>query len=162
MRLRAYEAADLDAELQVFFASVHVLAVGYYDEAQCAAWAPSDPDPVAWQRRLAGQRCMLAMDERERLLGFIAFDAGGHVDLHDTAPEFARSGVARVLYENAERSMIGQRVAAVITEASLVARPHLRAPRLSGCRTAKRGSAWERFLRFRMLKTLHPSELPIR
>lgn len=157
MRNRAFAESDLEALLELFRAAVEGLAAECYDAAQRAAWAPPQPDRDAWRRRLGGQHCSLAVDAQDRLLGFIAYDGGGHVDLLYTAPEQARNGVARALYEHAERTMIGRGAATAFTEASRVARPFFERCGFRVTEPEQVSVRSQQFQRYRMLKVLSAS-----
>ena len=119
--IRPYCEADLQAVLDLFQAAVRVGAAAYYDAAQRDAWAPTAPDTERWQARLASAHTLLA--ERDgTLLGFLAFEPNGHIDLLFTSPEYTRSGVASALYGEAEARLMASGVNELFTEASHLAR----------------------------------------
>ena len=122
MIIRSYRDADLAAIAELFTASVHSLAVGHYDAVQRAAWAPQPPDLEHWRGRLRSLQTCVA-EEDGMLAGFIAYEQNGHIDLLFTAPDYARCGVASLLYGHVEAALLRLGVDALFTEASLVARP---------------------------------------
>ena len=122
MIIRSYREANLAAIADLFTASVHSLAVGHYDAVQRAAWAPQPPDLTYWRERLRSMQTLIA-EEDGALAGFIAYEQNGHIDLLFTAPEYARRGVASLLYRHVESALLILGVEALFTEASLVARP---------------------------------------
>lgn len=122
MIVRPYQESDLEAIVSVFTASVHQLAVGHYDDAQRAAWAPEAPDREWWRTRLAAV-CTLVAEQDGEVLGFIAYELDGHVDLLYVAPARARRGVARALHRELEAKLSAAGVEVLFAEVSLVARP---------------------------------------
>ena len=119
MNIRAYAEADLDAVVALFIASVHELGAPHYSAAQRLAWAPRSPDMQAWVSRLAELRTLLLLGD-SGLLGFIAFDDSGHVDLLFTAPTAARRGVASRLLARLAHELPDVEL---FTESSLIAQP---------------------------------------
>lgn len=122
MKLRPFRDEDTEALALLFTASIHALAVRQYDAAQRQAWAPPQPDMDEWRQRLRGVHTIVATDE-SRALGFISYEADGHIDFLYTAPDVARQGVASVLLEEAASQLQTLGVSALSTEASLVAAP---------------------------------------
>ncbi len=123
MTLRSFREEDLPAVAALFTASVHGLSATHYDARQRAAWAPDPPDLDAWRDRLAPLTTVVAeIDGVAGLAGFVAFGADGHVAFLFTAPWAARRGVASALLADVEALVRTAGVAAMTTEASLVAR----------------------------------------
>lgn len=122
MIVRPYRESDLEAVVSVFTASVHQLAVDHYDDAQRAAWAPKVPDHDGWRARLA-TLCALVAEDEDELVGFVAHELDGHVDLLYVAPARARRGVALALHRELEARMSAAGVDVLFAEVSLVARP---------------------------------------
>jgi putative acetyltransferase len=120
--IRRYRESDVETVAELFTESVHRLGRAYYDEAQLAAWAPRPPDVVRWRHRLASLNTLVA-ESNAHLVGFIAYERNGHIDLLFVSLEHARRGVASELYAHAEADLIAGGIAELFTEASLVARP---------------------------------------
>lgn len=105
-----------------------VLGKGYskelsiYDQAQLAAWAPQPPDLAHWRQRLKPLQTLIAENNTE-LLGFIAYEETGHIDLLYVAPGHIRRGIATLLFSNVERGLAHAGVRELSTEASMIARP---------------------------------------
>ncbi|MNQ05629.1 putative N-acetyltransferase YafP [compost metagenome] len=153
--LRDYRAADLEALVELFGASVHRLGVADYEQAQRQAWAPAHADLQAWQVRLAALQVRLA-EHGEQLAGFIGFTASGHIELLFSAPQHARQGVATALYRDAEACLRSLGVTSAFTEASLTARPFFARQGFSveQAQTVARGAVT--LQRFAMRKPLRP------
>ena len=153
MRTCDYADDDLPAVAALFTASIHALAVAHYDAGQRAAWAPRPPDLAEWRYRLAGLQVRLA-EADGALAGFIGFTGDGHIDLLYTAPEYARQGVAAMLYDETERRLAASGARVLCTEASLVAAPFFSR---QGFTVVARQCVMRRgvsFLRYAMRKTL--------
>ena len=120
--LRPYQPHDLEPLVRTFTDSVHVLARPFYDDAQRAAWAPSQADLDEWRARLAGISVLVA-EEQGVLAGFIGYTPNGHVALLYTASHAARSGVASKLYAHVESEWRRSGVPRAFSEVSLAARP---------------------------------------
>jgi putative acetyltransferase len=125
MHIRPYTNADLAAVAQLYTDAVHGLAGSHYDEAQRIAWAPQPPDLGIWENRLEPLKVLLAQETEnsDALLGFIAYEDDGHIDLMFSSPLAARRGVASQLLGRAEAALHAIGVAQLYTEASLVGQP---------------------------------------
>ncbi|MGE0082323.1 MAG: GNAT family N-acetyltransferase [Thiohalomonadaceae bacterium] len=55
--------------------------------------------------------------------GFITYEANGHIDLLFTSPAYCRRGFASTLLRHAETALAARGISALVTEASLAARP---------------------------------------
>jgi putative acetyltransferase len=123
MKIRMYSDEDIESLVAVFTSSVHELSAPHYDAAQREAWAPIPPDLDAWRRRLSALHTIVA-EEAGSCIGFLAYEADGHIVLLFTDPAAARRGVASALLREATRQLsAGGKVAEIFTEASLTARP---------------------------------------
>ena len=122
MLIRNYQSDDLTAVAELFTASVHTLATGYYDARQREVWAPRPPDPGLWQSRLAAIHTLVADDEGP-LAGFIGYRDDGYIDLMFVSPDYAGHGVATRLYRQAESELMAAGIDKLTTDASEVARP---------------------------------------
>jgi putative acetyltransferase len=123
VNLRAYIEPDTEGLVAVFTSSVHDLTATQYDAEQRDAWAPVPPNVDEWRQRFGGLHTVVA-EEDGSYLGFISYEANGHIDLLYTAPGVARKGVASALLREAATQLsIAGEVAELFTEASLVAAP---------------------------------------
>lgn len=122
LKIRSYTAADFEEVVNIFTTSVHQLAFEHYDDRQRLAWAPLPPDIKYWTKRLNNVQTLVA-EENGELLGFVSYEADGHIDLLFTSPKHARKGVATALYQEVESVLTNNGVKKLFTEASLVALP---------------------------------------
>jgi putative acetyltransferase len=123
MNERPYQPADLLCVVEVYGASIRLLAAPYYTAEQLSAWAgPSIPDGAYWRQRLAPLHTIVA-EHDDILVGFGSYEDDGHLDFLFTHPDFARRGVATRLLQRIESAFRSAGVCRIFTEASLAARP---------------------------------------
>lgn len=122
LHLRPPTRADLPAMMALFHASVHAATAADYDARQRAAWAPADPDPGRWQRRLEEQQARIA-ERADALAGFCTWTQEGYLDLLYVHPGHLRHGVATALCAAAMSDLRARGVTRIHTQASLTAQP---------------------------------------
>lgn len=121
LALRPMADGDLRAIAETYMEAVHALAVDHYDEAQRHAWAPRTIDLDRWRDRLEGLHVRVA--ERDgRVLGFVAWNDEGYLDLLYTHPDAARTGIATRLVEAVEQDTRRRGVPEVWARASDVSK----------------------------------------
>ncbi len=122
MEVRSFRTNDAEALGAVFHAAVRQGASRRYDAAQLAAWSPDAPAGAHWAERLATADTVVADDEG-RLLGFMAMDGQGYLDLAFVLPEVMGAGVSDLLYAVLESRARARGTACLTTQASLLAEP---------------------------------------
>lgn len=121
--IRGYERQDADGVADVFYRSVHEVALSDYTPEQVQAWVPAHWDAEHEHRRSGdGRLVLVAAGESGHLVGFIDLEPDGHIDRLYCAPEAAGRGVASRLYEAAEAAAREQGISRLFTEASELAR----------------------------------------
>ena len=108
--------------IEIYTASIRVLAAPYYSPDQIAAWAPVPPDAARWQERLSRLHTIVA-ESNGVLPGFASYTYDGYLDFLFAHPAFARRGVATKLYQLVESALRAASAPRVTTLASLAARP---------------------------------------
>ena len=159
MRLRSYEARDLEALIALFRATVRSVNRRHYSAAQVEAWAPDRIDRATWARRLAAATTLVA-EEDGRILGFASLTAAGCVDLLFVHKDHQRRGVASRLLAGLEAEAARRGLRHLVTEASITARPFFARQgfRLVDAQVvALRGQSLDNF---RMEKPLDPDGTP--
>ncbi|ACL72048.1 GNAT family N-acetyltransferase [Thioalkalivibrio sulfidiphilus] len=120
--IREFEEEDLDAVLRVFQDAVRKVAARDYIPEQVEAWAPDPPDQPSWCRRLA--RCaVFVYVVQGQVVGFIAMEANGHVDMLFVDPGHLRRGIGTALLDHARAWALERGVRRLTTDASITARP---------------------------------------
>jgi putative acetyltransferase len=112
----AREISDL------FYKAVHAIEPSFYSSEQKEAWAPTPIDYEGWAGRLNDKKPFIAIIEN-RVTGFIALDADGHIDCAYTHPNFQGRGVASALYKHLLKEARVRNLKRLYVEASHIAKP---------------------------------------
>lgn len=153
MNLRDYRDSDAEPLAELFTCSINTLAAAHYDAAQRAAWAPTPPDIAEWRQRFRGLSTLVA-EQDDRPVGFLSYEADGHIDLLYRAPDANSRGVAAALLQKATSRLQASGVRQLHTEASLVAMPFFRRHGfeiIEEQNVFRRGVGFRRFLMSRTL-----------
>ncbi|MFO8142239.1 MAG: GNAT family N-acetyltransferase [Marinobacter sp.] len=151
--IRKFRIQDLSPVVRLFTDSVHELTAAAYDETQRYAWASRTPNLDIWQQRLEAMETLVAEDG-SALAGFISYEPDGNIDLVFTAPNFARQGIASVLYLEAEKQLRAKGVKELRTESSVVARPFFERHGFDVVEEQRVTVRGAHFLRYSMRKSL--------
>jgi putative acetyltransferase len=120
--IRTYQRDDAAGVADVFYRSVHEVAVSDYTADQVRAWVPGRWEAEQEHRRSGdGRLVLVAADERGRVVAFIDLEPDGHIDRLFCAPEAAGRGIASQLYDKIETAAREQGLGRLYTEASELA-----------------------------------------
>jgi putative acetyltransferase len=122
LSIRAYAPSDLSAMIEIFRASVRVVARRDYSERQVMAWAPEEIDCAAWAKRYRHRQGWVAEVDGV-LAGFSDLEPNGHLGMMYVHPDHQRCGVASALLGQIEEAARAQGLDRLYTEASITARP---------------------------------------
>ena len=92
-----------------------------YTPEQIRRWAPDLPEP-GWSERLARTNPFVA-ELDGKIVGFVEWEANGHIDYFYCHHQWQRRGVGRRLYQAVEAEALRTKVDLLFTEASVTARP---------------------------------------
>ena len=121
--IRPYDQRDADDLADVFFRSVRQAALSDYTVAQVKARLPEPPTPALMHHRASdGRMVLVAVNEGDRVVGYIDLEASGHIDHLFCAPEAMGHGVASQLYGATEAAARKQGINRLFIEASEPAR----------------------------------------
>jgi putative acetyltransferase len=121
--IRSYERRDAADVADVFYRSVHEVALSDYTPEQVKAWVPGRWDAEREHRRSGdGRLVLVAAGESGHAVAFIDLEPDGHIDRLFCAPEAAGRGVASRLYDATEATAWAQGISRLFTEASELAR----------------------------------------
>jgi putative acetyltransferase len=121
--IRLYDQRDADDLADVFFRSVRQAALSDYTAAQVKAWLPERPPPALMDHRASdGRMVLVAVDERDRVVGYIDLEANGHIDHLFCTPQAVGHGIASRLYDATEAAAREQEIGRLFVEASEPAR----------------------------------------
>ena len=121
--IRNYERRDAADVADVFYRSVHEVALSDYTPEQVRAWVPGRWDAEREDQRSGdGRLVLVAAGEAGRVVAFIDLEPDGHIDRLFCAPEAAGRGIASRLYDTIEAAARTQGIKRLFTEASELAR----------------------------------------
>lgn len=121
--IRSYERRDAADVADVFYRSVHEVALSDYTPEQVQAWVPGRWEDEREHRRSGdGRLVLVAVGESDHVVAFIDLEPDGHIDRLFCAPEAAGQGVASRLYDAVEAAALAQGISRLFTEASELAR----------------------------------------
>jgi putative acetyltransferase len=121
--IRSYERRDADDVVDVFYRSVHEVALSDYTPEQVNAWLPRRWDAEKEHQRSGDRRLVLVAEgEAGHVVAFIDLEPDGHIDRLYSAPEAAGRGVASRLYDAVEAAARDRGIKRLYTEASELAR----------------------------------------
>lgn len=120
--IRDYQPADAVALTDIFYQTIHEVAISHYTEAQVNAWAPLPIDYAHWRERLDGRPPFVAEIDG-RIVGFITLTETGYIDWTFTHKDFQGQGIASALYCHLEHAAQALRLPLLTVSASLLAKP---------------------------------------
>lgn len=95
-----------------------------YSPEQVAAWRSRHPGAASYRERVAAaDAIMVAVDNRDRPVGYVLVQTDGHVDHLYLHPHHTRRGLAERLLDAAETFARSQSAERLFSEASDLARP---------------------------------------
>lgn len=155
LQLRPLVTADAPDVARIFFCAVHEGTRHVYTARQRRAWGGDAVDPESWRTRLTDTQGFVATLGDEPV-GFMTYDATGHLDLAFVLPSMTRRGIGRSLLHAVEFAVREAGARQLTTEASLAARGFFARHGwdVEAEETVERGGVGLR--RFRMRKTLAP------
>jgi nitroimidazol reductase NimA-like FMN-containing flavoprotein (pyridoxamine 5'-phosphate oxidase superfamily)/L-amino acid N-acyltransferase YncA len=104
--IRTYTPSDLEAAVNLFTQTVHLVSSRYYSPEEVEAWAPSVPDMPAWCRYF-DDRYTLVMDSGGVITGFGCLSAdGGTVDMLFTHHAHQGEGIGSAILEALENEAV--------------------------------------------------------
>lgn len=122
MVIRDYQVGDAKQIADLFHDTVHAVCLNDYTLAQLEVWAPTPSNYSAWKKRCASKQPFIA-EESDKIVGFLEFEADGHIDCLYVHHDNQHQGIATALYKYAESMAFTRRLSRVYTEASITAKP---------------------------------------
>ena len=118
INIRSYQSSDCEAVTELFFNAVHGVCKKDYPEEALFAWAPANPDLLAWNERLSRLYTILAF-KQNTLVGFESMDLRknylDHLFVHE---KWQGRGVATILCDQLESKVSRP----IVTQASITAK----------------------------------------
>ena len=122
MIIRDYQPTDAAILTDIFYQTIHEVAISHYSEAEVNAWAPLPIDYPHWQQRLDGRPPFVAEIDGQ-IVGFITLADTGYIDWTYTHKDFQGQGIASALYRHLEAEARARQIPTLTVAASLIARP---------------------------------------
>lgn len=120
--IQPYEEKYCLQVVAIFYDAIQQLGQGYYSQAMLDKWSESAKDIDYWQKRLRFIRPFLAFHDTS-LVGFIELEADGHIGCLYTHPQWARQGLATLLYKHLEQQARQRGLEKLYVEASYLSKP---------------------------------------
>ena len=121
--IRTFEPPDAKDVCEIFYRSVHEVALAKYAKAQLDAWAPRIPDSTKWLAALSAFHTYVAADERGKIVAWIAMRPDGYIDMLFCLAEAVGRGAAAMLYDTIEKIARSLGLPKMTAHASLLAEP---------------------------------------
>jgi len=121
--VRPFRPGDGAGMAAVQFRSVREGAAPHYDQAQLRAWMPAPREATWYERRAAdGRTTFVAVDDHDRIVGYIDLEPDGHIDHLFCDPDVIGTGVAARLFQAVEAAARASAMPRLYVEASEAAR----------------------------------------
>ena len=124
--VRGYHPREVVALARLFTRTVREVNARDYSPEQIDAWAPEKTDINHWNLRLRGRTVLVAESDSD-IVGFVAWEADGHLDLLYVDYRHQRRGIGTALCRPMEKSAVERQIPRIYTEASITARPFFEA-----------------------------------
>lgn len=122
MKLIAYNSRFNRDIFNLFYNTVHYVNCRDYNKDQLDAWAREDTDLDEWAGKLASNYSRL-VEMNGRIVGFIALDKTGYLDLLYVHKDYQDLGVASLLLEDALDYARKNKIESISSHVSITARP---------------------------------------
>ena len=123
MKIRSFRPADANVLVDIFHQAVHAIGRSDYSQAQVEAWSPKPMNPDSFLERVSdGRSVFVAVDDQDKPIAFIELELNGHIDCFYCHPDFAGTGVGKILYQQLESAAMDAGVSSLHLEASEAAR----------------------------------------
>lgn len=98
LSLRNARLTDYPGIFKTFEASIRQLASKDYNAAEIAAWIERGSNPKRWEKAIAKDEFLLAMDG-SKIAGFSSLQHHHYIDFFFVSPEYSGQGVGRLLFD---------------------------------------------------------------
>ena len=125
LQIRAFQEADLEEVVALFYGTVHTVNAADYSGEQLAAWAPKDEQAkkaAAWRESLKQNLSYIAEIDGE-VAGFCDMTPAGYLNRLYVHKDYQRQGIATHLVGQLEQEAKRLQLTSIYTDASLTAKP---------------------------------------
>jgi putative acetyltransferase len=123
MKIREFRSEDAAQTAELFRNTIRRVNSRDYSPEQVEVWASSIKDMDAWRFRLEAEYSFVSETSDGTLLGFIAMEPDGHIDLLYCHTDYQRQGIGSRLLSHVEKLARTSGITKLFTEASITARP---------------------------------------
>jgi putative acetyltransferase len=122
LHIRRYRPGEEAALREIFHSAVHMLASRDYSAEQLNAWAPPNPDPVRWERKIRAINPFIAEMNGEPV-GYADLQSSGYIDHFYVSGLHPRRGIGSLLMNRLlqEAAVLGAGV--LMSDVSRTAQP---------------------------------------
>ena len=121
--IRNYSIGDATEICAVFEEAIRTIGPVHYSQAQVDAWLSNAPSQRQVEQRCAdGRITLVAVNNNNRVVGYIDLETDGHIDHLYCAPEVAGKGASNALYDQIEHTAQSLGIQRLYTEASEAAK----------------------------------------
>ena len=120
--IREFRPKDAAETAELFRDTVRRVNRRDYSPEEIAAWISAGEDLDSWTARLEAQLSFVAETSDGKLLGFMAMEPDGHIDLLYCHVDHQRQGVGERLLSHMEKLARASGIRRLYTEASITAR----------------------------------------
>ncbi|RIU94736.1 GNAT family N-acetyltransferase [Oceanobacillus picturae] len=125
MRMRAFQSADVNQMVSLFYDTVHAVNARDYTKEQLNAWAPQDEMDaklINWEASFARNISYIA-ETNDEIVGFGDMTHNGYLDRLFVHKNFQGKGIATALMNRLESEARKIGLPTIETEASITAKP---------------------------------------
>lgn len=121
--IRKYESEDSQALANIYYNTIHQINIQHYTEEQVEAWAPKIClETWEWAKRFEKFKPLVAMIGDE-IVGYVEFEANGHIDCFYTHHKYIGCGVGSALMSEVCKIAAQNGIKRIYAEVSITARP---------------------------------------
>ena len=148
-----YDPSMLQQMMELFYNTVHEVAIKDYNQQQLDRWAPAQPDVIAWKQRLNNNLCKVAMLSN-MVVGFAELTSDGHVDTMYVHKDHQGQHIASSLLEELLTIAANRDYEILTTEASITAKPFFEKFGFKVTKVKKKLYNGKEFINYKMVKEL--------
>lgn len=148
-----YNPSMLQDLVDLFYETVHVVAIKDYNQQQLDRWAPANVDAAAWKQRLNNNLCKVALSNTT-VVGFAELTDDGHIDTMYVHKDHQRKGIAESLLKELLQIAAIRNYEVLTTEASITAKPFFEKNNFKVTQVKRKLYNGKEFINYKMVKEL--------